>query len=59
MLVYVAHTKERWYKFLASMQVITPTTITQPVAALLAIFGTFTFSYRLLWWFWSWSGYFS
>ncbi|MCA9382554.1 HAD-IC family P-type ATPase [Candidatus Dojkabacteria bacterium] len=39
MLIYVAHTSEKWYKFLPSKQVIIATTLTQIIATLIAIFG--------------------
>ncbi len=39
MLIYVAHTKERWWKFLPSKEVIWATTITQILATLLAFTG--------------------
>lgn len=39
MLIYVAHTKERWFKFLPSREVILATTLTQLVASLLALSG--------------------
>jgi H+-transporting ATPase len=39
MLIYVAHTKEHWFKFLPSKQVILATTITQLVATTLAFTG--------------------
>ena len=39
MLIYVAHTKERWYKFLPSWPVIVATTATQVVATLVVFFG--------------------
>lgn len=39
MLIYVAHTKERWWKFLPSSGVIWATTLTQLVATLLAFTG--------------------
>lgn len=41
LLIYVAHTKERWWKFLPSKEVIIATTITQLVASLLAFSGLF------------------
>jgi len=41
MLVYVAHTSERWYKYLPSWAVIGATSITQGIATLLALFGVF------------------
>lgn len=39
MLIYVAHTKERWYKFLPSRPVILSTSITQIAASLMAYLG--------------------
>lgn len=39
MLIYVAHTKERWWRFLPSGTVIAATTITQLTATLLVFFG--------------------
>lgn len=39
MLIYVAHTKQRWWKFLPSKGVIWATTITQIIATILAFTG--------------------
>jgi len=39
LLIYVAHTKEHWWKFLPSKQVIWATTITQLIATSLALTG--------------------
>lgn len=39
MLIYVAHTKQRWWKFLPSKEVIWATTVTQLIASLLAFTG--------------------
>ncbi|MDE1925177.1 MAG: HAD-IC family P-type ATPase [Patescibacteria group bacterium] len=39
MLIYVAHTKARWWKFLPSGTVIAATTITQLIATSLVFFG--------------------
>ncbi len=39
MLIYVAHTKERWYRFLPSGEVIVATTVTQLIATGLASTG--------------------
>ncbi len=39
MLIYVARTKERWWRFLPSKQVIIATTLTQLVATTLALTG--------------------
>ena len=41
MLIYVAHTKERWYKYLPSKQVIWATLATQLVATIFAAVGIF------------------
>ena len=41
MLIYVAHTKERWWKFLPAGSVITATTLTQLGATALALLGIF------------------
>ncbi len=41
MLIYVAHTKERWYKYWPSSAVIWATSLTQAVATGFAIFGFF------------------
>ena len=41
MLIYVAHTKERWYKYLPSRQVIWATSLTQIVATVFALSGLF------------------
>jgi len=38
-LIFVAHTKERWYKYLPSKEVILATVITQIIATALAITG--------------------
>jgi H+-transporting ATPase len=39
MLIYVAHTKERWWKFLPSPTVIWATSVTQVIATILAYTG--------------------
>ena len=39
LLVYVAHTKRKWYKFLPSKQVIIATVLTQLLATCMAFFG--------------------
>ncbi len=39
MLIYVAHTKERWFKFLPSKEVIIATSLTQAVATIFALTG--------------------
>ena len=57
MLVYVAHTRERWFKFLPSKQVIWATLLTQAIATALAFFGILTtpisFSLIIIVWVWS------
>jgi H+-transporting ATPase len=57
LLVYVAHTRERWFRFLPSWQVISATLFTQLVATGLALFGIFTTAipvrYVLFVWIWS------
>ncbi len=49
MLIYVAHTKQRWWEFLPSSQVIWATTITQLIATSLAFTG-FLMSGKLQLW---------
>jgi H+-transporting ATPase len=39
LLIYVAHTKERWYRYLPSREVIIATTCTQIIATALALTG--------------------
>jgi H+-transporting ATPase len=39
LLIYVAHTKERWWKFLPSKQVISATSLTQIIASAFAVTG--------------------
>lgn len=39
LLIYVAHTKEVWYKFLPSKEVVLATTITQLIATILVLTG--------------------
>src|SRR6185437_3057378 len=41
MLIYVAHTKERWWKYLPARSVIAATTLTQLCATALALLGIF------------------
>ncbi|MHB8660508.1 MAG: HAD-IC family P-type ATPase [Minisyncoccota bacterium] len=41
MLIYVAHTKERWWKFLPAPSIIWATTLTQIAATMLAVAGLF------------------
>lgn len=48
MLIYVAHTKERWYKFLPSATVIWATSLTQLVATTFTIAGIFM--HGISWW---------
>ncbi len=57
MLIYVAHTKEKWYKFLPSKEVIWATTITQLIATIFAVSGFFMSPIKLSWaiivWIWA------
>ncbi|HQT82552.1 MAG TPA: HAD-IC family P-type ATPase [Candidatus Paceibacterota bacterium] len=41
MLIYVAHTRERWWRFLPAKSVILATTVTQAIATGLAVAGVF------------------
>lgn len=41
LLIYIAHTKERWFRYLPSKQVIASTFATQLVATAIAFFGIF------------------
>ncbi len=56
MLIYVAHTKERWWRFLPSKQVIWATFLTQIAASFLAGLGIFmpaiSFLYIVAIWIW-------
>lgn len=57
LLIFVAHTKERWYKFLPSKEVIGATIITQLIATSLAFFGIFVSRISVGWiifvWIWA------
>ncbi len=57
MLIYVAHTKERWFRFLPSKQVILATFTTQIIASLLAFFGilmpSISLGFIIFIWIWS------
>ncbi len=57
MLVYVAHTKERWWRFLPSKAVILATAGTQVVATLFALVGIFMPAIPVIWivvvWVWA------
>lgn len=58
MLIYVAHTKDRWWKFLPSKEVIIATSVTQFIATLLALTGflmpgPLPLSFVALAWIWS------
>lgn len=57
LLIYVAHTKERWYKFLPSKEVIFATASTQLIATILALTGIFMNKIPLFWvvvvWIWA------
>lgn len=57
LLIYVAHTNERWYKFLPSRIVIFATTLTQIIATLFTIFGIFMSPISIWWAFvvWVWT----
>ncbi|HZZ99514.1 MAG TPA: plasma-membrane proton-efflux P-type ATPase [Candidatus Paceibacterota bacterium] len=57
MLIYVAHTQERWYKFLPSAPVLWATSLTQLTATLIAFFGIFSpgISPALIAFVWIWS----
>ena len=58
MLIYVAHTKERWWKFLPSKQVIMATALTQALATILALTGLFmggaiSWQWAIVVWLWA------
>ncbi|MDE2312522.1 MAG: hypothetical protein KGJ93_05595, partial [Patescibacteria group bacterium] len=57
MLIYVAHTKKRWDKFLPSRPVIVATGLTQAVATVVALAGWFMAPAPLAWviliWIWA------
>ncbi len=57
LLIYVAHTMERWWKYLPSWEVIVATVTTQIVATCLAVFGIFMTAiplhYAIFVWVWS------
>ncbi len=57
MLIYVAHTKERWWKFLPSREVIWATSTTQLVGTAMAYFGLLMNKAPLSWiifiWIWA------
>lgn len=58
LLIYVAHTKERWWKFLPSKQVIIATALTQAVATILALTGLFmggaiSWQWAVIVWLWA------
>lgn len=57
MLIYVAHTKERWYKFLPSKTVITATIATQLLGTTFALLGIFMSKISIFWivfvWLWA------
>jgi H+-transporting ATPase len=57
LLVYVAHTKERWWKFLPAKQVIWATLGTQLLATAFALSGIFVapISIGLVLFVWAWS----
>jgi H+-transporting ATPase len=57
MLIWVAHTKERWYKYLPSWQVMTATGATQLLASIIAFIGLgmtpISLSLIIIVWVWS------
>lgn len=57
MLIYVAHTKKRWYRYLPSKEVVFATTSTQLIATLVALFGFLmtAVSFKLVIFVWVWS----
>ncbi len=58
MLIYVAHTEGRWYKFLPSREILWATSITQAVASTFALTGLFMSSPISIGWVifvWLWS----
>ncbi len=58
MLIYVAHTKDRWWNFLPSKEVILATSLTQMIATFLAITGIFmggAISWKLALVVWIWA----
>ncbi len=59
MLIYVAHTKERWWRFLPAKSIILATSATQAFATLLAVAGIFVpaipWQLALLVWCWTFS----
>ncbi|MBU6389076.1 HAD-IC family P-type ATPase [Patescibacteria group bacterium] len=58
MLIYVAHTEERWWRFLPSKEVIYATFATQAIATLLAVTGLFmpaALSWQLAVFIWIWA----
>jgi H+-transporting ATPase len=58
LLLYVAHTRERWWRYLPSVPVIVATTATQALATLLALTGALMpapLSWRLVVFVWVWS----
>lgn len=57
MLIYVAHTKERWWRYLPSKEIIWATSLTQLLSTIFAIFGLFMHKAPIGWiifiWIWS------
>lgn len=57
LLIYVAHTKERWFRYLPSKEVIGATTATQLIATAMAIYGflmtPITWEMALFVWLWA------
>jgi len=61
LLIYVAHTKERWWRYLPSKEVILATSATQAVATVLALTGFLmpaAISWQLVLFVWVWSLFF-
>lgn len=61
LLIYVAHTKERWYRYLPSREVILATTCTQAIATFLALTGFLmpaAAPWKLVLLVWAWSFFF-
>ena len=61
LLIYVAHTSERWYRYLPSREVIIATALTQALATALAMTGLFmpaAVSWQMALFIWVWSFFF-
>jgi H+-transporting ATPase len=59
MLIYVAHTKERWWRFLPSPSIIAATSATQALATMLALSGIFVSAipWQLVVFVWIWAAF--